>query len=51
MLLTIIFLNTLRDGFNFSLLTVGSSELKATHLKGYQSISKLNDVNQAVKVV
>lgn len=51
MLLTIIFLNALRDGFNFSLLTVGSSELKASHLKGHQSITKLNDVDQTVEVV
>jgi hypothetical protein len=51
MLLTIIFLNALRDGFNFSLLTVGSSELKASHLKGHKSIAKLNDVDQTVEVV
>lgn len=51
MLLTIIFLNALRDGFNFSLLTVGSPELEASHLKGHQSIAKLNDVDQTVEVV
>jgi hypothetical protein len=50
-LLTVIFLNALRDGFNFTLLTVCSSELKTSHLEGYQSIAELNDVNQTVEVV
>ncbi len=46
-----VLLHPLGDGLHFSLLTVGATELEATHLERDQPVRHLDHVYQAVEVV
>lgn len=47
----LIFTDAFADGFNFSLLAIGSPELKTPHLECDQTVAQFDQMDQTVQVV
>jgi hypothetical protein len=43
--------DSLRNGLNLSLLTIGSTKLQTSNLKGDEAVGQLYDMNEAVEVI